>query len=272
MDAGSSYSDESPEDQSPVPAGDEETHGGSVHEIDDDIVAAIPEWARKIRRELGKFQPSVASTAGSIEETAVIAKSVETQESATEVELPKLPLAPVALPASEVRRLAVVTLYSMDRGKEHSAGEAIARLEVMMDNVPPWPDTVFARVKAYLAHASDLDQDIKSCLTKYSLDRVGAVERAILRVGAAELRHCPDIPPRVTINECVELAKVYCEPRSYGFVNGVLDGIRRRVGKQDFVLEKPPQRGRRGAGKPVSEGKSADPTPIIDRPSQQTQD
>ncbi len=55
------------------------------------------------------------------------------------------------------------------------------------------------------------------------LEELDPVEHAILLLGVYELSHCPEVPWRVVINECVELAKVYGAEQAYKYVNGILD-------------------------------------------------
>lgn len=71
----------------------------------------------------------------------------------------------------------------------------------------------------------ELDTRIKDNLENWSLDRLGRVERAILRLGSYELLHRTDIPKKVSLNEMVELSKSFCDDKSKDFVNGVLDAI-----------------------------------------------
>ena len=59
----------------------------------------------------------------------------------------------------------------------------------------------------------------------WKLDRVAAMDRAILRLAAYELKAREDVPPKVTINEAVDLAKRFSTSRSGAFVNGVLDRL-----------------------------------------------
>ena len=85
---------------------------------------------------------------------------------------------------------------------------------------------VFARDLAakIAAHRADLDVWLRSLVSAgWSPDRVGMLERVILTIGLAELRHSPDVPWRVVINEALELTRRYCEDEAVGFVNGVLD-------------------------------------------------
>lgn len=70
-----------------------------------------------------------------------------------------------------------------------------------------------------------IDPAILSCARNWSLDRMAAVDRAVLRLAAFELVNMPDIPLKVSINEAIELAKKYSTARSGEFVNGVLDSL-----------------------------------------------
>jgi N utilization substance protein B len=62
-----------------------------------------------------------------------------------------------------------------------------------------------------------------------AIESVDPVERAILRLGAYELSHKPEVPYRVVINEAVELAKVFGAEQGHKFVNGVLDQVAKKV-------------------------------------------
>ncbi|HJR68132.1 MAG TPA: transcription antitermination factor NusB, partial [Gemmatimonadaceae bacterium] len=66
--------------------------------------------------------------------------------------------------------------------------------------------------------------------TNWRLERLGAVERAVLRIAAAELLR-GDPPPRVAIQEAVRLAERYGSAQSARFVNGVLDALARKMGR-----------------------------------------
>jgi len=78
------------------------------------------------------------------------------------------------------------------------------------------------------AERERLDTAIKAAATHWRLDRIAAVERNLLRLAAYELIMEPDTPASVVIDEAVEIAKRFGEAESPGFVNGVLDAIRRR--------------------------------------------
>ncbi|MCS7162831.1 MAG: transcription antitermination factor NusB [Bacteroidia bacterium] len=74
-----------------------------------------------------------------------------------------------------------------------------------------------------------LRQLIEDHLRGWTWDRLFLVDKCILLCGTYELTHFPDIPLRVTLNEWIEIAKAYGTPRSPGFVNGLLDAIRRTL-------------------------------------------
>ena len=77
------------------------------------------------------------------------------------------------------------------------------------------------------------DELISSAAIKWELSRLSLVDKSILRLAAYELKFCPDIPPKVTINEAIELAKKFSSEQSPGFVNGVLDAIMNRLNSEE---------------------------------------
>ena len=78
-----------------------------------------------------------------------------------------------------------------------------------------------------LRERQKIDEIIQTARTEWRLSRMAAVDRNLLRVAVYELTHFSDIPPSVTINEAVELAKQFGEADSPAFINGVLDQISR---------------------------------------------
>ena len=75
-----------------------------------------------------------------------------------------------------------------------------------------------------------LDRDIADATTNWRLDRLGAIERSVLRLAAAELKR-GETPPRVVIREAIRLAERYGNRDSARFVNGVLDALARKMGR-----------------------------------------
>jgi N utilization substance protein B len=76
----------------------------------------------------------------------------------------------------------------------------------------------------------ELDLELADVTTNWRLERIGAVERCVLRIAAAELT-IGVTPPRVVIQESVTLAERYGSAQSAKFVNGVLDALARRMGR-----------------------------------------
>lgn len=75
------------------------------------------------------------------------------------------------------------------------------------------------------ANMSACDDSIKTAATKWDMARMSAVDRSILRLGAYQIKFCPDIPGKVIINEAIEIAKKYSGSQSPRFINGVLDAV-----------------------------------------------
>jgi transcription antitermination protein NusB len=84
-------------------------------------------------------------------------------------------------------------------------------------------------VRTLDAHAGEIDDTLADVTTNWRMERLGAIERSVLRLGAAELRLGQE-PPRVVIQECVRLAELFGATESARFVNGVLDALARRTG------------------------------------------
>ena len=82
-----------------------------------------------------------------------------------------------------------------------------------------------AIIRDVLLHHRELDEVIAGASENWGIDRMGTVDRNILRVGACEILYHPDVPPVVAINEAVDLAKLYSSFESGRFVNGILDHL-----------------------------------------------
>ena len=82
-------------------------------------------------------------------------------------------------------------------------------------------------VSGVQSHLREIDVKISQCAANWDLKRMAIIDRNILRLGVFELHYASDIPPKVTINEAVELAKKYGDLESGKFVNGILDKIHR---------------------------------------------
>ena len=78
----------------------------------------------------------------------------------------------------------------------------------------------------------EIDNIISEYATNWQLNRMAVIDRNILRFAAYELLFVPEIPPKVTINEAIDIAKRYGDSESGKFVNGVLDKINKETAKK----------------------------------------
>lgn len=82
-------------------------------------------------------------------------------------------------------------------------------------------------VRGTLEHLVEIDKFIKQSAENWSIDRMAVIDRNILRAATYELLYQTDIPPSVTINEAIEIAKKYSTGDSASFINGILDKIQK---------------------------------------------
>ena len=80
-------------------------------------------------------------------------------------------------------------------------------------------------VNSVIANRKELDEKIAERVNNWEMDRIALIDRILLRIGIAELFYFPDIPPKVSINEVIEIAKDFSTSNSGKFINGILDAI-----------------------------------------------
>lgn len=127
----------------------------------------------------------------------------------------------------QARKRAVDLLFESEaRGLSPAEGAelrtALAREQPEVAPLHPYTITVAQGVAAHSAHIDDL---ITSHLQGWTLERLPAVDRAILRVAIWELLHAEDVPEPVAVDEAVKLAKELSTDESPGFINGVLGQV-----------------------------------------------
>jgi len=140
----------------------------------------------------------------------------------------------------EARRHAFALLFQMPFHKDYDAEtlseaysdyfEGLEEGERLPDEDKPY---LIKLVSGVLDRLPELDALIKKHLRDWRIERLNKVDLAVLRLGAYELLHEPEVPAGAAVNEAVELAKRYGADESYSFVNGVLGRIsRERAGEQ----------------------------------------
>jgi N utilization substance protein B len=138
----------------------------------------------------------------------------------------------------KARERALQFLFGLDF-TSYAWQDGIARfweIEPARPGVKQYAQTVIGGV---CENREALDQAIAGALQNWAPERVGRVERNILRIALYEMRHVPDVPAAVAINEAIELAKSYGAEDAPRFVNGVLDRLREQNSEQGHD----PQRG-----------------------------
>jgi transcription antitermination protein NusB len=95
----------------------------------------------------------------------------------------------------------------------------------------PAETLMFARllITGALENLPEIDATIKEQLENWDFSRLNKVDLALLRMSVYCLLHQREIPPTVTIDEAVDISKTYGTADSYRFVNGVLDGVRKKL-------------------------------------------
>ena len=133
---------------------------------------------------------------------------------------------------TRARARALQALYAWDM-----RGNGSDQLERVATQV--WDDLVITPeerriagpiVRVVASRSRALDEQLADVTTNWRLERIGAVERCVLRLAAAKLT-IGDTPPRVVIQEAVTLAERFGSAASARFVNGVLDALARRMGR-----------------------------------------
>jgi len=84
-------------------------------------------------------------------------------------------------------------------------------------------------IKGTWENLEQCDEPIIASTIKWQFARLSPVDKSILRLAVYQLKFCPDIPPKVVINEAIELAKKFSTDKSPAFVNGVLDAILKKL-------------------------------------------
>jgi N utilization substance protein B len=131
---------------------------------------------------------------------------------------------------TRARARALQALYSMELSEGLSVREAITRLAHLTGPDPTVYDLAESLTTMVAAEKEELDRLTADAADHWRLDRIATVERLILRIGVHELLR-GDTPPKVAIDEAVQLAHWFGGPKSPAFVNGVLDRVARGAGR-----------------------------------------
>lgn len=123
------------------------------------------------------------------------------------------------------REAALKALYSWDitgEGMEECARKLWDNGGVDKEGVREFADMLIAGIAA---HIEAIDETIVKHAANWSLKRMATIDRNIMRLAIFELLYVPEMPPKVVINEAIEMAKKYGDKDSGKFVNGIIDKI-----------------------------------------------
>ncbi len=129
----------------------------------------------------------------------------------------------------KARELALQILYGLD-AQEVEPDEAIA---LFWTNFDETNENISGEVKTFSnelvegtwKNRNKIDKLISGNSSNWTMGRMSRVDKSILRMAVYELLFCPDIPPKVTLNEAIDLGKIYGSENSGSFINGILNAL-----------------------------------------------
>ena len=130
------------------------------------------------------------------------------------------------------RELAFQFLYGLDFAPVRSEAELrerFAQSASAADKAAALPGFAWELALGVWSNVQAVDAIIAACAHNWRLDRMGRIELTLLRLAVYELRCRTDIPPRVTINEALELCRQFGEASARPFINGILDAAARAL-------------------------------------------
>jgi len=132
----------------------------------------------------------------------------------------------------EEREFALQTLYACEFNDDPWQ-EQLARLEEL--SRIKVTDYVTKLISIYRENKTKFDQEIIKKLENWDFSRIAIIDKVILRMAIAEILFFEDIPPEVSINEAIELAKKFSTGQSGKFINGMLDAIYRQLKREKKI-------------------------------------
>lgn len=134
------------------------------------------------------------------------------------------------------RELAMQALFYMDM----SQNDSNEMLERFCNNFTPSRKALpffLKLVKGVIKVKPEIDAIIERFSDNWKLSRITCVDRNIMRIAAYELIWCHDIPPKVSINEAIDIGKKFGTEESGAFINGILDSIRTAIEKEEIKIK-----------------------------------
>lgn len=131
----------------------------------------------------------------------------------------------------QARELALQLLYAMEITGSSVADILAGYTHLSMSGKVSLNDFTQLLLEKVKEHQEELDQALQKVIANWRLDRLSHIDRNLLRLAVAEIYYFDDIPPKVTINEYIEIAKDFGDDDSPSFVNGIMDRVARESPK-----------------------------------------
>jgi N utilization substance protein B len=129
----------------------------------------------------------------------------------------------------ENRMCAVQFLYQWELNKPEQLNDALRIFIETQDNERDYYAFTEELIHGVIEHIDAVDAEIKAHAANWTFERIAKVDLSVLRLAIYELLHRRDIPPIVSINEAIELGKIYSTPDSKRFINGILDQMKNKI-------------------------------------------
>ncbi len=123
----------------------------------------------------------------------------------------------ITLPPHEVIDL----YYQIASGEDGKSAD-------LAESIRPFAEQL---VNGVYQHRDELDEMIVAASENWRLERMSIIDRNVLRIALFEMLYRPEIPPKVSINEAIDLGKTFGSPDSGAFINGILDRLLREVNR-----------------------------------------
>ncbi len=124
----------------------------------------------------------------------------------------------------KVREMAVQALYAMELSG-NSLNMVLGQFLGALDKDNPMCQFASDLVSKTFTARQALDDYIRKRSNNWDFERIAIIDKIVMRMAICEFLHFFDIPPKVSIDEAIELSKMYSTEKSSGFINGILDAV-----------------------------------------------
>ncbi len=124
-------------------------------------------------------------------------------------------------PRRAARQCVLEALFAYQFSKNDTVDQLVSENPQLKSN----NDFIHSLYDGVLKHTKLTEGIIKSHLENWEIDRIAQIDKILLKMGICEIYFIDDIPPKVTISEMVEIAKIYSTDESPVFINGILDAV-----------------------------------------------